>query len=622
MTKKISMSLLGSMCLFVLLFLFSSNVVFADDDNSVVDLINITVPQSCSVEGIIASGGEHTKTVQNNQYYSEIGTTTFKTYCNDSGGYAIYAIGYSNDEYGNTLMKHSTNSSLDFDTGTNTSGNTSDWSMKLSPVAGTYAPTIHSDTNGAFSAYHIVPNTYTKVVSFPSNTDLPATGVNATGSGFTSTYAAWISATQGAGTYTGKVKYTLVHPSTEVPLQPQTTAPGYIGYYPNGGNVEGTMGRQSAADGNPVQLFASNFSREGYGFAGWSDAFDYATNANAHLYGPNEDITVPTGTTANGLSLYAVWIKSAGTMQGWSGCGSMQAATYNNEGDSDESTWSITAGLNNITALTDSRDNDTYAIAKLTDGKCWMIENLRLADKDSNNNDVILSSTNTNNPSLPLTNVYDTNTTSNHLSSTSSKAYNASTAPDGWCTTRSAACDDQSRIRTDNTANRATYTTTTNMTSHAANLYAYGNYYNWYSATAGNGKYANGSGYTTPGDLCPTGWHLPTGTGSGEFGLLSKSLGGYKDGFNVAQAMSSSTSPTVTIMLQRLRHFPNNLLYSGNVSGASIYDRGGSGLFWSSTAYNSNIAFYLLFNSTYVSPGSSTTNYKYHGRTVRCIASS
>lgn len=37
-----------------------------------------------------------------------------------------------------------------------------------------------------------------------------------------------------------------------------------------------------------------------------------------------------------------------------------------------------TANLSSVSALTDQRDDQTYAIAKLADGNCWMIENLRL----------------------------------------------------------------------------------------------------------------------------------------------------------------------------------------------------------------------------------------------------
>ena len=389
------------------------------------------------------------------------------------------------------------------------------------------------------------------------------------------------------------------------------------------------MGRQAAVDGNTVQLFASNFSRDGYGFAGWSDAYDYATNPNAHFYGPNEDITIPTGTTANGLSLYAVWIKSAGNLQDSSKVaelcgtnGSLTAATYSDEGDQDESTWSITANLSSISALTDTRDNQTYAIAKLTDGNCWMIENLRLADthqEGANTVPTTLTVANTNNPlndndptnpTVTLKHNYSDTDTYPTLSATSSDATS-------WCTTNSAACDDQSRLRTDNTTSRVSYTNTQTMSTDA-NLYSYGNYYNWYSATAGRGTYSKSSG-NTEGDLCPNGWHLPTGTGSGEFGVLSNSLGGLQNN-GEAQRMTSSTSPTVTIMLKRIRHFPNNLLYSGNVNGASISSRGSNGGYWSSTANNYNGAYNLNFYSSNVYPG--TLNlYKYNGRTARCIAS-
>lgn len=616
----------------------SSHLASASDN--AVTTTAITVPVSCSMIGV--TNTTHTADIPNgidsrgNDYYPDgIGTTTIKAYCNDSEGFSIYAVGYTGDIIGNTYLRDATlGQTDDIQTGTTFSGANSNWAMKIGVTSGTYTPIIAGSSSDLekqsgdvdYSGWAAVPSTYQRVAYRNSGTDVDNNSIYAEGARVTTTYAAYISPTQKSGTYVGQVKYTLVHPASEEPLQPQSSTAGYINYYANASTTIGTMGRQSAADGNTVQLFASNFSRDGYGFAGWSDAYDYATNPNAHFYGPNEDITVPTGTTANGLALYAVWVKSAGNLQdtakvtelcGANGTGgSLTTATYNDEGDTDESTWSITANLNSISALTDTRDNQTYAIAKLADGKCWMIENLRLADKNSSNNDVTLSSANTNNPSLPLTNIYDSGSTSNHLSPTSNVAYNEDTAPEGWCTTSSAACNDQSRIRTDNTTSRVTYTETQTMSANA-NLYSYGNYYNWYSATAGNGTYSKSSG-NTAGDLCPYGWHLPTGTGSGEYGLLSDSLGGYRSVSDVAQVMSSSTTPTGAIMSKRLRHFPANLLYSGYINGSSLNDCSSGGTFWSSTA-NSNYAYSLTFSSPLVNPGTSF-NFKYNGRTVRCVA--
>ena len=85
--------------------------------------------------------------------------------------------------------------------------------------------------------------------------------------------------------------------------------------------------------------------------------------------------------------------------------------------------------------------------------------------------------------------------------------------------------------------------------------------------------------------------------------------------------MSGSTTPTGAIMQERLRHFPNNLLYSGTVSGSSISRRGNGGYYWSSSGNGYNNAYDLFFNSNNtpgVYPGNGTIG-KYSGNTVRCM---
>ena len=132
-----------------------------------------------------------------------------------------------------------------------------------------------------------------------------------------------------------------------------------ICYYANSSDAEGAMTDQSAAAGEDVMLRATNFSRAGYGFAGWGTKAD----GTGTMYGPNQTITMP---NSGSLKLYAIWIKSAGKMVGF-----------------------ICADLpeGQITALTDERNNETYAVARLADGNCWTIENIRtaLADSDISN---------------------------------------------------------------------------------------------------------------------------------------------------------------------------------------------------------------------------------------------
>ncbi|MBR2543282.1 hypothetical protein IKF03_01630, partial [Candidatus Saccharibacteria bacterium] len=70
--------------------------------------------------------------------------------------------------------------------------------------------------------YHIVPSTYTKVATFPSVTD------DFQGSSFKSTYRAYVSPTQPAGSYVGRVRYTMVHPNDAVaPLAKITLSDAY-----------------------------------------------------------------------------------------------------------------------------------------------------------------------------------------------------------------------------------------------------------------------------------------------------------------------------------------------------------------------------------------------------------
>ena len=176
------------------------------------DDVTITVPVACSMTSTV--GSAHTATVDLGTYEDEIGETTFNVLCNDANGFAVYAIGYSDETYGNTTMVPSSVAAANaIATGTATSGNTSNWAMKLTAVSGDYTPTLAT----GFNAYHAVPDEYIKVASLASNTDAVS------GSSFKSTYAVYISQAQAADTYTGKVKYTVVHPNnTTAPVAPTT----------------------------------------------------------------------------------------------------------------------------------------------------------------------------------------------------------------------------------------------------------------------------------------------------------------------------------------------------------------------------------------------------------------
>ena len=598
----------------------SSVRVGAEDITDVTDTASVTVPASCSMTATLES--EHSASIPNgiysgsNDYFPNgIGRTKIATFCNDNNGYAIYAIGFTGDKYdGEDHTKLiGAASGQKIATNTTTSGDTSSWAMKLTKVTDTaqsYNPEALTIENN-YDNYNVIPDTYTKVASYTSTTD------QTLGSVLSTTYAAYISPTQVADTYTGKVKYTLVHPNTEVPAGPQTTQTGKIRYYANVSDYQGTMAEQSVAAS--VTLLPSNFSRTGYGFAGWSDKYDYATNPEAKFYGPNETITLNTADytgTNPGLSLYAVWVKSQGNLQDSakvaSVCNSLTPAPIDG-----------TANFSSVSALTDQRDNNTYAIAKLADGKCWMIENMRLDNTNSDNPTGALAqgyATNATygnfvglaNPEIPWSNNI---TTANSLYSTdgADNTTNIGTTNAGYRFPR---------YNNQNTTSRASAPTTTDD-----NIYSYGNYYTWAAAIADPNNYTSDNASVTNTSICPTGWHLPKGgnnqnTANNEFLAFSEALIGAKPANYDSQTYPNYTgNPEGINASNKLRSYPNNFLYSGSVGSGSVYLRGSYGYYWSSTANSYDYAYFLYLRSSNVYPGTEGT-YKYNGRSIRCLVGS
>ena len=195
--------------------ILSSSSTSAANNDTVVDDVSISIPMACTLSGV--GMNTHNATINNGTYASDIGTTTIKALCNDNEGFAIYAIGYTDNIDGKNVLSNSTlGSDYDIATGTLTSGN-SQWAMKLiaqSNPTPTYPITIENNYNN----YHTVPSNYELVAKRTAATDI---GSSAEGSTLTSTYQVYISENQPAGSYAGQVKYVMVHPSNtnEIPVR-------------------------------------------------------------------------------------------------------------------------------------------------------------------------------------------------------------------------------------------------------------------------------------------------------------------------------------------------------------------------------------------------------------------
>ena len=601
---------------------------------------SVTVPEACTMTS--TNDTPHTATIMPNtysgasgsEYENGIGKTTLTAICNDDNGFSIYAIGYTGNQYSgenHTKLVGSTTGGAIATKAYASGDTTSNWSMKLTKItdsAESYNPqnlTIQSDTEGSFDTWHSVPDTYTKVAQYHANTGSSTTDTTL-GVKLETTYAAYIASNQPADTYIGQVKYTMVHPYNNTAKDGPIAdcPPNKICYSPNANDIEGTMGQQSISEtSTSATLLAGNFSRKGYGFAGWSDRYDYSNDNGAKFYGPQETISFTAGeysTTNGGLRLYAIWVPSQGSLQDQSKvtsiCNSLTTAPTDG-----------TANLSSVSALTDQRDNDTYAIAKLADGKCWMIENLRLDNTAAHNSDGSLAQGYGASSDYGNFGGLADAENSNFENSIVANSFYYSGAREGVASIDIGVLDHPGyrmpRYNALNTSSRAF-----EPTANSGNKYSYGNYYTWHAAIASLIYNGANNQSTTGTSLCPSGWHLPIGgdkSNEANNELWSLVTNGINGGTKPAN-YSNSTRPYYTGTLGRntsnkLRAYPNNFLFSGFINGSSMLYRGSRGNYWSSTALTGSVSYTMYLDDSFVYPGTYDGN-KTYGQSIKCVVGS
>ena len=341
---------------------------------------------------------------------------------------------------------------------------------------------------------------------------------------------------------------------TVVAKDPLVCEVGYICYERNGGSIGIPVEKQAVEAGSTdVMLTAPSFGRPGYGFVGWNTKVD----GSGTDYGPNELISAEQA-LSSGLMLYAKWTASVGDFQNWNGCEAM--------------------AVGSVIALTDNRDGNTYAVTKMSDGACWMMENLRLDLSDPN---LDITASNTNNPSA----AFIDGMRNNRPQSTTE-----------FCQTVSSGCLNRIRFNTDRL----------NPESEDYH-FASGVYYNWYTATAGNGLYSSTDSKPTAGDICPANWRLPRSIGvNSDYIDLDLALGG--DGEN---AMTPA-------LANRWRKYPINNVLGGQLKNNALIELGVSGNYYASEGITNERAsnlWLLADKSQFVS----NTASKHRGQAVRCI---
>ena len=322
----------------------------------------------------------------------------------------------------------------------------------------------------------------------------------------------------------------------------------------------GTTSVQTVSAGATTNLNPNPFSRTNYSFVNWNTKADGTGTSYA-----DQESVYNLVARDRSIVLYAQWESNEPEVQT---CADLSLPMMQN--------W-INVNLTtsgDTTTLCDSRDLSEYPVAMLADGNVWMTKNLRLDFAQYGNR---INASNTNNPTEAfLTSV------------------NSNPAPQNtWCATitQYSACDLSLYYNDSNLGDN-----TTDSRGHTYD--EYGVYYNWYAAMAGNNY------NSTAGDLCPSGWRLPTGnpnaTTIGEFDVLN----------NLMNAGSIS-SPA------GLLASPANFVYSGSYPYNRPYRRGEEGVYWSSSRASDGVAT-LDISDSRVYPGTILATSGV-GNSIRCI---
>ncbi len=274
-----------------------------------------------------------------------------------------------------------------------------------------------------------------------------------------------------------------------------------------------------------------------------------------------------------------------------------------------QDTATIKAELQNVgdeMQAVDIRDNKTYWIRKMADGKIWMTQNLDL-ELDSNKTYTPADTDVSTNWQPTSSTIEFAGESVNNWNDSSNKPYSAS--PGELYIYSSGTTDDDSQ-----------YTSLITCQAVHPDCSAHnhvGNYYNWPAAVASNDASGMKTQYMqAPSSVCPTGWRLPTmrnSTGT----TKSYEWGNFLVTGGVIDRIGSQIY--VTNGFNIIRTSPLWLVRSGRVSRGSLGMIGYYGYYWSSTVSGQAYVYSLSFYSANIESASSVPSNMYIGRTVRCL---
>lgn len=476
------------------------------------------------------------------------------------------------DSCSSTTYSAGGNLTLDQTANTNTYHLYAMWSLK------TYNVTVNFAGSGV-SSVTFTNSTYgnaTTVTSSGGTTSLKHGVSYAITMTFSSGYefVSWATASNGTlgSTSANPTTYTVTGTST-------LTATGKSSGYPLkinfGTGIYGVMVKSGSLTGNSMGVVTTSggtvtltststkyyllpLYKSGYTFSSWSASGGTATSDTSASGGYGYYYYTAKSGVTNTATISATTLTTATTSTSLTAMQNLSASTCTHAPK----------------AVRDTRDNAVYYIQRLADGKCWMLENLRLGDTST----IPLTSSNTNSNgsyTLPASGTTCFTTTTN-CDSSGDSTHTAYT------------------VAAINTASK-----TTTKTGYGPGRNYVGVYYNYCAASVGT--ICNASNYSNASyDICPAGWKMPVG-GS------SNSAGSYYYLYNTGYKAN-----------QNAFRYALSTPLSGAFNNGSSGGQGSTGYFWSATRSNDTYMYILYVLSSNVNPANNITG-RYHGNSVRCL---
>ena len=251
----------------------------------------------------------------------------------------------------------------------------------------------------------------------------------------------------------------------------------------------------------------------------------------------------------------------------------------------------------------DSRDGIEYHIQRLADGKCWLLDNLALDLVTYKGN---LNSSNTNASDEVLAYLKNGGGSGQYaangvITKTSNSGSWTNSYTDPYIATDYIGTIPQG---SDPMADKA-----------SEGDWKIGVYYNYCAASAGSYCYSTSNAPTDnqngvrniDADICPKGWHMPTGNTSGEYSAQANAIYGSTGSTSDATAYANYRSA--------LRLPLSGYFYNGSANYQGSYGR-----WWSSTRDDNSYMYYLYANTSGIGPA--YTSNRTNGYSVRCVLGS